>query len=144
MAPRKHGHAPFGATSPTYRSWAMMVQRCTNPRHDAYRYYGARGLSVCDRWRESFAAFLDDMGERPVGTTLDRIDNAKGYEPGNCRWATQREQNRNRKGVVFLEHDGCRLTVTEWSEKLAVPRKTIWTRIYKGWPVERVLAVGGG
>lgn len=82
--------------SPTYISWQGMIRRCTNPSAADYHRYGGRGITVCQRWRD-FSAFLEDMGERPAGLTLDRIDNNRGYEPGNCRWSTVTEQNRNRR-----------------------------------------------
>lgn len=74
-----------------------MIARCYRPTHPAFKYYGARGVTVCDRWRKSFLAFRDDMGEAPEGLWLDRIDNARGYEPGNCRWVTPKESAANRK-----------------------------------------------
>jgi hypothetical protein len=80
----------------TYRSWDAMLQRCNNPKNTRYKYYGGRGISVCERWR-LFINFLADMGERPPGTTLDRIDPNGNYEPGNCRWATQSQQIKNRR-----------------------------------------------
>lgn len=80
----------------TYNIWAAMIQRCTNPQNKDYRLYGARGITVCERWRE-FPNFLEDMGEKPVGLSLDRIDNDGNYEPGNCRWATASQQRANQR-----------------------------------------------
>ena len=76
-----------------------MIQRCTNERAANFKYYGGRGIRVCQQWRDSFEAFLADMGERPEGKTLDRINNDGNYEPGNCRWATWSEQRRNRRAA---------------------------------------------
>lgn len=89
-----HGHAS-GGQSPTYRTWVSMRQRCLEPRNASYPYYGGRGISVCDRWRDDFAAFLADMGERPAGTSIDRIDVNGDYVPDNCRWATADQQAQN-------------------------------------------------
>lgn len=88
--------------TPTYRSWKEMRQRCMNPRNDKYQWYGGRGISICQRWME-YQNFLADMGERPAGTTLDRIDNDGPYSPENCRWATQTEQTRKQKKNVLSE-----------------------------------------
>ena len=89
-----HGHATGGVISPTYRCWVQMKQRCTNPKKPDYKYYGGRGIEVCMRWLK-FENFLADMGERPEGLTLDRINNDGNYESGNCRWATRMEQMHN-------------------------------------------------
>jgi hypothetical protein len=84
-------------TTPTYRSWVAMKTRCFNPARGDYHLYGGRGITVCKQWRQSFACFLADMGERPEGRTLDRLDPNGNYEPSNCRWATVEEQARNKR-----------------------------------------------
>lgn len=92
----KHGHAIRGAFTKTYNSWRAMVERCTNPKHICWEMYGGAGIKVCARWRK-FSNFLEDMGERPAGMSIDRIRSCGNYTPSNCRWATLSTQNRNKR-----------------------------------------------
>lgn len=101
----KHGHSKRNSTTGTYRTWADMVKRCTNPNSTAWKYYGGRGIKVCERWLK-FENFIEDMGERAAHLTLDRIDNDKGYFKENCRWATRREQSRNRRPFSIPKRRG--------------------------------------
>lgn len=123
-----------------YRVWQTMRLRCTDPANPAFENYGGRGITVCERWLNSVQAFVDDMGPRPSPAhEIDRIDNDRGYEPDNCRWATRTENSRNRRSNRLLSHQGETLTLVEWCERLRLPRSTIQKRIDAGWPAERAL-----
>lgn len=119
--------------SPTYRTWSSMKMRCLNPKAIDYLRYGGRGISICDRWLHSFENFLADMGERPQGMQLDRINNDGDYEPTNCRWISKRQNACNRKSSVFIVIDGKKLTATEWADITGISASTILGRIKKGW-----------
>lgn len=110
-----------------------MLGRCRNPRNPAYKNYGGRGITVCERWL-SFSAFYDDMGDCPEGLSLDRIDNNAGYSPENCRWADRSTQMRNRRNVRILEVNGESAPLSEWAERYGVPPGVLRQRIYAGWP----------
>lgn len=135
---RTHGHAS-GRVSPTYRIWSGMIDRCENANTPCFVNYGGRGISVCARWRESFKNFLADMGERPAGMSIDRIDNDGNYEPDNCRWASKTEQGRNKRSNRLVEFGGQRLTVPEWAEKLSVPQYRLYGRLYRGWADSEII-----
>lgn len=124
--------------TPEYRAWAGMLTRCENDGRKDFPDYGGRGISVCERWR-TFEKFLADMGHRPPGTSIDRIDNAKGYEPGNCRWATSMEQARNRRSSRVLIIGGESATVAEWAQRSGLAYDTLWARVKQGWSSDRLL-----
>lgn len=135
----RHGHARKRNQSPTFRSWSSMRGRCCNRNDPNYRNYGGRGICICDRWLCSFEDFLADMGERPAGTSLDRIDGNGNYEPGNCRWATRVEQQRNIRSNRLLTCDGETHCVAEWAEILGVRKQLILGRLKLGFTVEQAL-----
>lgn len=124
----------------TYNIWAGLIQRCTNPHNREYPRYGGRGIAVCERWLKSFSDFLSDMGEKPAGKSIDRIDNDGNYEPGNCRWATRKEQQRNRSTTAMLTYRGKTLPMAAWAEKLGIKRKILERRIRDGWPLEKAFS----
>lgn len=109
----KHGHASFKQRSREYVIWNKIIQRCINPNYDHFDCYGGRGIKMCDRWRESFTNFLEDMGKCPDGMSIDRINNDGNYEPGNCKWATIYEQTRNMSTNVWVELNGERMVITD-------------------------------
>jgi hypothetical protein len=127
--------------TPEYRAWAAMKSRCYHEDDISYPNYGGRGIKVCDQWINSFEAFLSDMGVRPTENhSLDRYPDLDGnYCPGNCRWATPREQSQNRKSTVFITHNGQTCCITEWERLLGFPRGRIQRRLRRGWSARRAL-----
>lgn len=120
----KHLHTKGSTKTPEYLSWCCMNQRCNNPNDPQFSDYGGRGIKICPEWKE-FAAFFADMGKRPSGTTIDRIDANKGYSPDNCRWATKVQQQNNRRSNVVIEMDGQAKTLTEWCVALGRNYSTV-------------------
>lgn len=133
--------APHNGYSKTliYKAWWTMRERCSSPTSQKWHLYGARGIRVCERWRK-FVNFLADMGERPSPMhTIDRIDPNGNYEPSNCRWATQTEQQRNRRNNFIVEFNGERMCIAEWAERTGIKQGTLGYRIRSGWSIERAL-----
>lgn len=125
--------------SPTYSSWKGMKERCTNENNKKYDYYGGRGVTLCERWH-SFNNFLEDMGEKPEKNWhIDRIDVNGNYEPGNCRWITLAENNRNKRTNVVLEFNNESKCLAEWSRETGVSSQLFRYRLSKGWPIEEAL-----
>lgn len=135
-----HGHAPRSGKTPEYSTWKNIVSRCTNPKTRKWEEYGGRGIKVCDRWRESFAAFLADVGLRPSKQhTIERKDNDGNYEPGNVCWATRAQQSRNKRNNRWLTFQGETLCIRDWGLKLGLSRTALNMRIQRGWSVEKAL-----
>lgn len=139
----RHGATTHNSVSKEYAVWASMRRRCDNPRNPSYPRYGARGITVCERWTR-FENFIADMGPCPVGLTLERIDNAKGYEPSNCKWATYGEQNRNTSQTRWMTLNGVTMCMQDWCHRTGLTRNTINSRIRLGWSVERILTTPVG
>lgn len=137
---KKHGHTGAGWSSPEYNSWQAMKDRCLNPKNPKFKAYGASGIAVCDRWLNDFPAFLADMGARPKGTSIDRIDGSKGYSPDNCRWATVTQQNRNRPGYARTATiNGVTKCLTEWGEMIGIGQSAMNSRFHRGITGEALL-----
>ena len=115
-----------------------MLQRCLNPKHPSYADYGGRGITVCDEWRESAAAFVRYISPRPKGMTLERIDNDRGYEPGNIRWATCAEQVRNRRNNIIVQLGEERLVLKDACARLGMSYDAIWRRLKRGASLQTV------
>lgn len=130
---------------PAYACWRTMLKRCYDPNWFAYRYYGARGVGVCARWRvgengqHPLACFIADMGERPRGHSLDRKDSNKDYSPDNCRWANQREQCNNTRSNRRITFEGKTFTLAQWARFTGVPYKILHSRLRRGTPFAQAI-----
>lgn len=123
--------------TPEYRSWDHMIQRCHNPMNGAFKDYGQRGIVVCDDWRNSFEAFLSDMGPRPTSKhSIDRKDCNGNYELSNCRWATRDTQANNTRRNNVVKYHGTEKTLTQWARDLGISYDCVYGRLRRGWSIE--------
>lgn len=137
---RRTTHFKHGlAGTPVARVWEAMIRRCEVPAANSYPGYGGRGITVCQRWRESLAAFSEDMGPRPPGATIEREDNDKGYEPGNCVWADATTQANNTRRSRRITHDGRTMTLAQWAREAGLDPSALRLRIKRGWPFARAI-----
>lgn len=135
-----HGHSRRNHISREYRSWQEMRRRCLNSSRENYKWYGGRGITICEQWI-SFSAFLADMGPCPDKYTLDRFPDTNGnYEPQNCRWASRKEQVRNRRSNRPITINGETLLMVEWSERNGISKGTIINRLKIGWTAEEAIS----
>jgi len=130
------------AKTPTYHSWAMMKQRCYNENSTVSDRYAGRGIKVCARWLDSFAAFFEDMGERPAGTSLDRIDNDGDYSPENCRWATPKQQSNNTRKTLRITIGDETLLARDVADTKGISYDKLYGRLNGcGWRMEEALEI---
>lgn len=132
--PEQRTHSAIGVKAhPLYELWRTMVRRCHSPTSPRYKTYGARGIQVCERWRRDFFAFVTDMGPRPEGTSLDRVDNDGNYEPGNCRWATPQEQTDNSRVAKLVRLGGIVMSEARAARDLGLTESGLKSVRAAGW-----------
>lgn len=138
---RPNGRTHGRSASPEYQIWKGMKKRCLNPAATAFKNYGGRGIGMAREWIDSFEAFLSEVGARPSPAhSIERKDNSKGYEPGNCRWATRAEQSRNTRRTHLVSYDGVELPMKDWAAKAGINYTTVANRLNRdGWTVEDAL-----
>ena len=139
----KHGDARKGKVLKIHKVWRKMIDRCHNPNCAAYKYYGAKGILMCDEWRHNYVAFRDWSYQHGYSEdlTIDRIDNTKGYSPDNCKYSTAKEQARNRTTSRMVTYNGETHCLAEWAEIMNISAPNLRYRISHGWPVEKALGV---
>lgn len=136
--PRTHGKRHTRA----WKIWSGIKQRCLNPKNSAYKRYGGRGITICDKWL-MLEGFLEDMGEPPEGMSIDRKENDKGYCKDNCRWATDTQQARNTSANRIITIGNEKNTLAEWCEILGIKYTTAHSRLRRGWSAEKALGFEG-
>ena len=140
----RHGHTASLKRTPEYYAWQNMRSRCTNSKRKDWPQYGGRGITVCERWMNSFEAFFSDMGPRPSGEhSLDRYPNQDGnYEPSNCRWATKDEQMQNTRATARIAFNGETMGLAAWARRVGINKQSLRDRLDRGWPLEKALTTG--
>lgn len=129
----RHGHCGrMTGQSSEYMTWSAMIQRCTNPHNKAYHDYGDRNITVCNRWKQ-FENFISDVGPRPRGFTLERVNNDLGYSKENCKWVPRVVNNNNKRNNILITHNEITQTAAQWSRKSAVTYRTFMKRLERGW-----------
>jgi hypothetical protein len=137
---KTHGETVHGVLSPEYKIWRSLKDRCFNPKNEQFHHYGGRGITIHDAWRDDFPAFLLEIGRRPSPElTLERINNERGYVPGNLRWATRKEQAWNRRNTYWLTINGVRQPLSAWASEYKISRDLIKSRLNEGWDPVRAL-----
>jgi hypothetical protein len=140
MGKYKHGHSTRKGQSGAYSSWVEMKRRCYYKRGLHFKNYGGRGIAVCERWRFSFEYFLADMGQRPEGHEIDRVNNDGNYEPGNCRWVTREVNQLNKRSHHYITAFGKTQRLTEWARENGISYLKIYKRLQLGWPPEKAVS----
>lgn len=125
-----------------YVTWCAMKQRCYDKNFNGYQNYGGRGIIICDRWRNSFQAFFEDMGPRPFKMSIERIDTNGNYEPSNCKWASPKEQARNKRSKRMVTIDGVEHHIADLAEKYGINMRTLDRRLKAGWPLDKAFSKG--